>query len=359
MSEVTQHEAGTPSWADLGTTDAEAAVGFYSALFGWEAENTPAGPAGTYVLCRREGKDVVGLYEQNEAMRSRGVPPIWLIYISVDDIAAATRAVEEAGGTVHAQPFDLAEAGRMSLVQDPTGAMFGLWEAKNRPGAQVLHEPGAMDWFELATNDAEKAGEFYEKVLGWEVKTEDFGGTEYTTCWSGESAVAGILPAASLPEDVPPNWSVYFAVEDCAAAVEQATSSGGELVFGPQDMPSVGQFAGLRDPQGAAFAVIQPAPTEEQAQAEQSEGGSDSDQSDSDQKDSDQKDSQQGDDSEQQSAQQSEAKSEKSEHDSGDDSGDGSDRERESKKSGEDSDSDDSRVGLSDSPDSEGGAEPV
>src|SRR3954468_19127273 len=271
MSEVTKHEAGTPSWADLGTTDAEAAVGFYSALFGWEAENTPAGPAGTYVLCRREGKDVVGLYEQNEAMRSRGVPPLWLIYISVDDIAAATRAVEEAGGTVHAQPFDIADAGRMSLVQDPTGAMFGLWEAKNRPGAQVLHEPGAMDWFELATNDAEKAGEFYEKVLGWEVKTEDFGGTEYTTCWSGESAVAGILPAASLPEDVPPNWSVYFAVEDCAAAVEQATSSGGELVFGPQDMPSVGQFAGLRDPQGAAFAVIQPAPTEEQAQEQEQE----------------------------------------------------------------------------------------
>ena len=289
MSEVTKHEAGTPSWADLGTTDAEAAVGFYSALFGWEAENTPAGPAGTYVLCRREGKDVVGLYEQNEAMRSRGVPPLWLIYISVDDIAAATRAVEEAGGTVHAQPFDLAEAGRMSLVQDPTGAMFGLWEAKNRPGAQVLHEPGAMDWFELATNDAEKAGEFYEKVLGWEVKTEDFGGTEYTTCWSGESAVAGILPAASLPEGVAPNWSVYFAVEDCAATVEKATSSGGELVFGPQDMPSVGQFAGLRDPQGAAFAVIQPAPTEEQAQADESDekDGSDSDQKDSDQSEQD------------------------------------------------------------------------
>src|SRR3954469_20651883 len=273
MSEVTKHEAGTPSWADLGTTDAEAAVGFYSALFGWEAENTPAGPAGSYVLCRREGKDVVGLYEQNEAMRSRRGPPIWLIYISVDDIAEATRAVEEAGGTVHAQPFDLAEAGRMALVQDPTGAMCGLWEAKNRPGAQVLHEPGAMDWFELATNDAEKAGEFYEKVLGWEVKTEDFGGTEYTTCWSGESAVAGILPAASLPEGVPPNWSVYFAVEDCAATVAKATDEGAQVLFGPHEAPSVGQFAGLRDPQGAAFAIIQPEATEaqEQAEAEQAE----------------------------------------------------------------------------------------
>ncbi len=340
MSDVTKHEAGTPSWADLGTTDAEAAVGFYSALFGWEAENTPAGPAGTYVLCRREGKDVVGLYEQNEAMRSRGVPPIWLIYISVDDIAAATRAVEEAGGTLHAQPFDLAEAGRMSLVQDPTGAMFGLWEAKNRPGAQVLHEPGAMDWFELATDDAEKAGEFYEKVLGWEVKTEDFGGTEYTTCWRGESAVAGILPASSLPEGVPPNWSVYFAVEDCAATVEKATSTGGELVFGPQDMPSVGQFAGLRDPQGATFAVIQPAPTEEQEQAQQQDQESEGSEGSEGSEDSDSSDESSGGDSASKS---------------GDDSG----REPESKTSAEDSDSDDSRVGVSDSPDSEGGAEPV
>ena len=178
-------------------------------------------------------------------------------------------------------------------------------------------------------------------MLGWEVKTEDFGGTEYTTCWSGESAVAGILPAASLPEGVAPNWSVYFVVEDCAATVEKATSSGGELVFGPQDMPSVGQFAGLRDPQGAAFAVIQPAPTEEQAQADESDG-SDSDQKDSDQSEqSDQSDSDQGEESGTQSDEKSEKseKSEgtseksdgksdqKSEDDSAEDSGDDSGRE--------------------------------
>jgi len=350
MSEGTKHEAGTPSWADLGTTDAEAAVGFYSALFGWEAENTSAGPAGTYVVCRREGKDVAALYEQNEAMRSRGVPPMWLVYISVDDVASATQKVDEAGGTVHAQPFDVAEAGRMSLVQDPTGAMFALWEAKNRPGAQVLHEPGALDWFELTTNDAEKAGEFYEQVLGWEVKAEDFGGTAYTTCWVGETAVAGILPAESLPEGVAPNWGVVFSVEDCAGTVEKATSAGAEVLFGPEDMPSVGQYAGLRDPQGAAFAIIQPSPTEEQEQAQQ-EAASESDSDSEGQQDQGEQDKgEQGESSEKGESDQSSEKAS-----GGDEQG----REPESKKPDEDSDSDGSRVGVSDDPDSESGAEPV
>src|SRR3954469_24783864 len=104
MSEVTKHEPGTPSWADLGTTDAEAAVSFYAGLFGWEAENTTAGPAGTYVMGRLKGKDVVGLYEQNEQMQQRQVPPMWLVYISVDDVAAAAQAVEEGGGAPPSAP---------------------------------------------------------------------------------------------------------------------------------------------------------------------------------------------------------------------------------------------------------------
>jgi predicted enzyme related to lactoylglutathione lyase len=171
---------------------------------------------------------------------------------------------------VHAQPFEVGDAGRMALVQDPTGAMFALWQARERPGAETMHVPGAMDWFELATNDPEKAGAFYEQVLGWDVQREEFDGTTYTTCRVGDEAVAGILPGDSLPEGVPPNWSVYFAVEDCAATVEKAQQAGAELIFGPQDMPSVGQFAGLRDPQGAAFAVIQP--VGEQAEDESGRG---------------------------------------------------------------------------------------
>lgn len=256
-SGATPHDPGSPAWAELGTTDARAAVAFYSGLFGWQAENTPAGAAGTYVLCQRDGQDVVALYEQDEAMRSRGVPPMWLVYFSVEDVSAAAATAQEAGGTVHAQPFDVAGAGRMALVQDPTGAMFALWQPGSRVGAQVLHEPGTLDWFELATNDPEKAGTFYEQVLGWSVTADEFDGTPYTTCMLGEVPVAGILPAEALGEGVAPNWSVYFAVEDCVATVEQAQKAGAELISGPHEMPRVGQFAGLRDPQGAAFAVIQ------------------------------------------------------------------------------------------------------
>lgn len=320
QTKATHHEPGTPAWADLGTTDAEAAVAFYAGLFGWEAENTPAGQAGTYVICRRDGKDVVALYEQDEGMRSRGVPPLWLVYFSVDDVTAAAQQVQEAGGTVHAQPFDVAEAGRMALVQDPTGAMFGLWQPGNRAGAEILHQPGAMDWFELATNDPEKAGQFYEQVFGWSVNSEEYDGTPYTTCLRGEEPVAGILPADALPEDVAPNWSVYFAVEDCAAAVEMAQNSGGQLLFGPHEMPRVGQFAGLRDPQGAAFAVIQPTSGEDE---------------ESDEKSSDSEQSGERDESESESQSESKSKSE-SESEGSEDSSDASGK-------GEDEQSDDAQ----------------
>jgi predicted enzyme related to lactoylglutathione lyase len=277
--ERTSHPHGTPAWADLGTSDAEAAVSFYAGLFGWEAENTPAGPAGTYVLLRSDGKDVAALYEQDEAMRSRGVPPLWLVYVAVDDVSAAAVSVQEAGGTVHAQPFDVGDAGRMALVQDPAGAMFGLWQAGRRRGAEVLGEVGAMDWFELSTTDPEGVGSFYEQVFGWEVSADEVEGTSYTTCSLDGRPVAGILPAEALPEGVAPSWTVYFRVEDCTAVVEQATSAGGELLSGPHDMPSVGRFAGLRDPQGAAFAVLQQEATDEQEQARQEDEQSDDERS--------------------------------------------------------------------------------
>src|ERR1700712_3383861 len=272
MSDAPKPQHGTPSGAALGTTDGLAATGFYAGVFGWEAENTPSGPAGIYTLLRQGGKDVAALYEQNDAMKQRGVPPLWLVYIAVDDASATGQKGLDAGGTVPPQTFHGAEAGRMALVQDPAGAMFGLWQAGSRKGAEVLHEPGALDWFELATNDPEAAGAFYEQVLGWTVNAEEFDGTPYTTCLRGEEPVAGILPAEALPEGVPPNWSVYFAVEDCAATVEKAQQTGGELIFGPHEMPRVGRFAGLRDPQGAAFAVIQPTSPEDTS-GDESEAG--------------------------------------------------------------------------------------
>jgi predicted enzyme related to lactoylglutathione lyase len=265
MTDVTSHEPGTPSWADLGTTDGKAAKEFYSNLFGWEAEDSPTDDqGGIYTIFKVDGKRVAALYEQGQEMREREVPPMWLTYVTVANADEAAQAAEKAGGKVHAQPFDVLESGRMALLQDPTGAMIAIWQAKEHPGAEKLHEPGALDWFELSTNDPDKAGEFYEQVFGWTRETQDLGTGPYVVCSRGDQPVAGIPPKESLPEGVPPNWSVCFQVDDCDATLEKAKEAGAEVQFGPVEIQGVGKFAVIKDPQGAHFTVLKAAATMEQ-----------------------------------------------------------------------------------------------
>ena len=79
-----------------------------------------------------------------------------------------------------APPFDVMDAGRMAVVQDPTGAMFELWQAKEHIGAGLVNEPGAFTWTELITPDIPKAAAFYNAVLGWDAATSGGGDMPYT-----------------------------------------------------------------------------------------------------------------------------------------------------------------------------------
>lgn len=312
MSEMTSYEPGTPSWVDMATTDAEGARSFYTGLFGWETEDMPAGESGTYTMCSLHGKPVAAFYEMDEKMRERGVPPMWLTYISVADVEASSGKAKDAGGQLHADPFAVGESGRMALVQDPTGAMFALWEAREHPGAAIVNEAGTMIWNELASDDPDKAGSFYAELLGWDANGEDVGGEPYTTFKAGDKTVGGALPKEALPEGVPSHWTVYFGVDDCDEAVDKAKELGAELMFGPQNLGEIGRMAALKDPQGATFSVITvgSAPEEE---------GSDSDEKD----DKDSKDAKHEKDSD------SDEKDESGESDESDDSDEKDDKDSE------------------------------
>ena len=133
MPEVTSYAQGTPSWIDLSTTDAEGALAFYSALFGWENDPQEMGPDSYYYMQRLRGKAVCGLYLQMEDDTTRGIPSHWTTYITVDNADEAATRAEQAGGTVLAGPFDVFEAGRMAMLQDPEGAVFRC------VAAQVAH----------------------------------------------------------------------------------------------------------------------------------------------------------------------------------------------------------------------------
>lgn len=258
MPEVSEHAAGMFCWVDLATTDTAAAKAFYTQLFGWNANDVPTGESGTYTMLQKNGKAACALYAMDEAMRSRGVPPHWTSYVSVTDVDCTAGKVAELGGTLLAPPFDVMTAGRMAIVQDPTGAVVALWQPKEHHGAEVVGEPGAFCWNELYTNDLEASKNFYGGLVGWITRTMAVGeGHEYTIFQADGRDACGMMEIQEEWGDVPPNWGVYFVVEDCDASMEQAKTLGASAVTSPMDIQNVGRFVLLQDPQGAHFSIIQ------------------------------------------------------------------------------------------------------
>lgn len=258
MTEFTTHRPGTFCWADLATTDAESAKVFYTGLFGWTAQDVPAGEAGVYTMLNKGDKVAAALYAMPDEMQKLGVPPHWQSYVSVEDVDRSAKKVVELGGTLLAPPFDVMEVGRMAVAQDPTGAAFCMWQPKQHIGAEIRDEPGTLCWNELYTKDVAAARAFYEGLFGWTInEITGATGLPYFAFHNQGQPVGGMMAIQEEWGEVPPNWGVYFAVEDCDATMAKAVSLDGKAEMPPIDIENVGRFVMLRDPQGGHFLVIQ------------------------------------------------------------------------------------------------------
>lgn len=255
MSERTSYAPGTPCWVDLGTPDVDAAAAFYAQLLGWQVpESENVEQTGGYRRATKDGADVAGVMP----LMQEGQPPAWSTYVAVADANATAAAVKEAGGNMLAEPMEVMDLGTMAIFADPTGAVFGIWEPGTFAGAGRVNEPGAFAWNELNTRDPEAAKAFYSAVFGWGARDNDMGemGT-YTEWLVGEDSIGGMLDITGrVPDEVPAHWLAYFAVENTDAALETIKGAGGDVNFGPVDIPA-GRFAVVHDPHGAVFAVIQ------------------------------------------------------------------------------------------------------
>ena len=252
MPEFSSHAPGTFCWPELSTTDQKGAVAFYRALLGWDVTDQPIGPTETYSMFTLRGLEVAAAYTMRSEERQHGAPPHWNSYVSVANADESAKRAQELGGKVLAPAFDVMDAGRMAMLQDPTGAVFAVWHAKRHNGAKILREPGALAWTELLTNDTAAAETFYTPLFGWNAKVSP----EYTEFAVGSTPHAGMMKLDPKWGDVPPHWMPYFQVDDCDATAANATGSGGRVNVPPSDIPNVGRFAILADPQGARFAVI-------------------------------------------------------------------------------------------------------
>jgi predicted enzyme related to lactoylglutathione lyase len=267
VSERNGYEPGVPCWIDTWQPDAEAAVAFYTEIFGWETEDTmPPGIPGKHFMCRRRGRDVAAI-----ASRPEAAPPVtaWTTYVWVESAEDTAARATDAGGSIVMEPFDSLDDGRIALVADPAGAVLGVWQPGAHRGAQLVNEPGAWSMSQLSTSDPEGAKAFYGAVFGWETDTFDMGEGEITM-WrvpgyvGGEPAqpvsreVVAVMAPSGDPQEAP-QWSVGFWVDDVDATAAKAAELGGKEVMAPFDT-AVGRTAVLADPQGAMFSVSKTQP---------------------------------------------------------------------------------------------------
>jgi len=252
MGERTEYAPGTFSWVDLATPDPGKAKSFYSRIFGWEAEDSPAGEGRVYTMLRQGGKDVAGLFETP----TEGMPPAWTCYVTTDDVEATAERARSLGANVLQGPFDVMEAGRMAVVSDPQGAVFALWQPGRSIGAELVNEHGALTMTQLSSSDTDGAQRFYGELFGWRFDALDTGGgPPFWSVVNAERLNAGMMP---LPDGapLPSHWLAYFAFDDLDSAPGLIGEGGGQVVVPATSIPA-GRFLVAQDPAGAYFALFE------------------------------------------------------------------------------------------------------
>jgi predicted enzyme related to lactoylglutathione lyase len=256
MAEIKEYTPGTFCWVELSTTDQDGAKQFYQQLLGLEVRDVPFGEGAIYSILTQNDLDVAAITKQDPQQAAHGVPPNWLSYVSVSNVDESAKKAAELGGQIVAGPFDVMDVGKMAVGMDPTGAAFAMWQPGHHIGARIANVPGTWCWNELGTNDIDAAGKFYSNLFGWGINAMDMGGMIYTMFESGQKHFGGMYKITPEMGPMPPNWMVYFAVADCDQSAEKAGSLGGKVIMPPADIPNVGRFALIQDPQGAFLGII-------------------------------------------------------------------------------------------------------
>jgi predicted enzyme related to lactoylglutathione lyase len=241
-------------WHDLMTTDKAGAVRFYTQLFGWKTHDVDMGPAGAYTMIRVGERDIGGIVALDAKL---GIPSHIIGYCSVPDVDVATRRAEQLGGKVGVPATNIPEVGRFAIIEDPQGGHIAPFKGTaESPELDGPPKAGEFCWNELLCDDPAKLLPFYKEIFGWSTKSMDMGpmGTYYVL-ERGDKQSGGVMKKQM--KEAPTAWLTYVAVENVDASAKKAESLGAKLLVPGTDIPNIGRFAVLTDPQGGTFAVFQ------------------------------------------------------------------------------------------------------
>ncbi|MEU9241438.1 VOC family protein [Streptomyces sp. NPDC048385] len=231
---------GVPCWVDAQLPDVEAGKRFYGGLFGWTFEDAD-GPAGAAVWARLGGAAVARLARKRDGR----MPTVWTVYFATPDARDLARRIVAAGGQIVNDPVPVRDLGTAALAADPTGAVFGLWQAASHVGFGVRHAPGAFAWAQLYTSDTDAANAFYGRLF-----TDALFGAGAEPDF-GRAPVTEVFAAG-----MPSQFVVHFRTGDVTAAVGAVQQLGGRVQAPPFET-SYGKVAVVTDNQGASFALLE------------------------------------------------------------------------------------------------------
>ncbi|WP_371655214.1 MULTISPECIES: VOC family protein [unclassified Streptomyces] len=243
---------GTPCWADAMFTDVEGAKSFYGDVLGWTFGEASS-EYGNYTQAYANGKAVAAVVPPMPGQEGQSA---WCLYLASPDVAATAKKIKDNGGEVLMEPMQVGDFGSMAIAREPSGAVFGVWQAGSHEGFEAKGVHGAFCWAEFFTRDPAKVDAFLPAVFPYGTKQMQDDAVDFRVFSVGDEMVMGRMRMTEeFPPEVPSYVNVYFAVDNCDDAVAKATKRGGVLRFGPMDTP-FGRFAALSDPQGATFSVI-------------------------------------------------------------------------------------------------------
>ena len=240
-------------WTELLCEDIGAAVRFYTNVLAWTAE--PFSPGSPYQIFKAKGGRSVAGAMALSATNRPGLTAHWRGYIGATDVDATVAKAQQLGAQVAAGPEDMPGVGRVAILNDPQGAVFGVFHPAQPADSGAPGEPG-FAWFELAARQRESALAFYQQLFGWELRPamDMGGGFYYQTFGLGSQDIGG---AYTIPADrpMPPAWCPYASSASADAIAKAVVAAGGSICHGPVDVPGGGRIVQFFDPQHVMFAT--------------------------------------------------------------------------------------------------------
>jgi uncharacterized protein len=249
------HIPGKLVWADLFTSEPDAASKFYCGLLGWTA-TTIDQKGKSYTIFMNAGVPVAGLAPHTLAKENH--PSRWIGYISTADIKATVDAVKGNGGVIHAPIKKFPDRGHQAIVSDNEGNPVGLLESSSGDPADGDTAAGAWNWFEVYVKDTQAAANFYHQALGFDMAPETRSDRKSDfVLSSGGNARGGI---ASIPTDVTgatPSWLGIIRVADLDKTLDKVSGLGGEVLLKPHTVEFGSRFAIILDPTGGTLGLVE------------------------------------------------------------------------------------------------------